>query len=58
VNLEIIIKGKVPFAKSRSEGEENIRKEWGRTMSDERLDKLKYNERRLKEKYGTPDRKN
>lgn len=40
------------FGKTRSEQEENMRKEWGRTMSDEQLDKLKYLERKQKERLG------
>lgn len=41
------------FGKTRSEHEENMRKEWGSTMSDEQLDKLKYLERKSKDKYGS-----
>lgn len=40
------------FGKTRSEQEENMRKEWGHTMTDEQLDKLKYVEKKLKEKTG------
>jgi hypothetical protein len=40
------------FGKTRSEQEENMRKEWGHTMTDEQLDKLKYIERKIKEKTG------
>jgi len=40
------------FGKTRSEQEENMRKEWGSTMTDEQLDKLKYVERKKKEKTG------
>ncbi len=36
------------FGKTRSEHEENMRKEWGRTMTDEQLDKLKFLEKRKK----------
>ena len=48
----IIIPKPDNFGKTRSEQEENMRKEWGPTISDEQLDKLKYIERRLKEKTG------
>ena len=51
--MDIIIKGKHDhFGKTRSEQEENMRKEWGSTMTDEQLDKLKYVERKKKEKTG------
>jgi len=52
--MEIIIKNSNPahFGKTRSESEANMRKEWGPTMSDEQLDKLKYMERKIKDKYG------
>ena len=48
----IIIPGCDKFGKTRSEHEENMRKEWGHTMTDEQLDKLKYLERKIKEKSG------
>lgn len=41
------------FGKTRSEHEENMRKEWGSTMTDEQLDKCKYLERKLKEHSGS-----
>lgn len=41
------------LGKTRSEQEVNLRKEWGPTMSDEHLDKLKYLERKHKEKTGS-----
>ena len=53
--MDIIIKGSNSqhrVGKTRSEHEENLRKEWGRTMTDEQLDKLKYMERKIKEKSG------
>ena len=51
--MEIIIKGKHDnFGKTRSEHEKNLRKEWGSTMTDEQLDKLKYLERKIKDKSG------
>lgn len=49
----IIIRGvHDKFGKTRSEHEKNMRKEWGSTMTDGQLDKLKYREREIKEKYG------
>ena len=50
--VEFIIKGKASFGKTRSEQEQNMRKEWGSTMSDTQLDKLKYIERKQKEAVG------
>jgi len=51
--MHIIIKGKHDhFGKTRSEQEENMRKEWGTTMTDEQLDKLKFAERKIKDRTG------
>lgn len=49
----IIIKKPDRYGKTRSEQEKNIRKEWGSTMTDEQLDKLKYLERTNKEVTGS-----
>jgi len=52
----IIIKGKDrqhKLGKTRSEQEENIRKEWGKTMSDEQLDKCKFLEKKKKDYNGS-----
>ena len=51
--MYIIIKGKTSMGKTRSEQEENMRKEWGSTMSDENLDKMKHLERKAKEVLGS-----
>ena len=53
--MEFIIKSSKPdkFGKTRSEHEENLRKEWGKTMSDEQLDKLKFLERKHTERTGS-----
>ena len=48
----IIIPRGDKFGKTRSEQEENMRKEWGHTMTDEQLDKLKFVEKKIKEKTG------
>jgi hypothetical protein len=48
----IIIKGKSKFGYTRSEQEENLRREGMRSLSDEQLDKLRYVERRFKEDTG------
>lgn len=51
--IHIIIRGKHDhFGKTRSEQEINLRKEWGFTMNDGQLDKLKYLERKIKEGSG------
>jgi hypothetical protein len=54
--VHFIIRGKGndhdKFGKTRSEQEENLRKEWGGSMNDEQLDKLKFLERKNKEKFG------
>jgi hypothetical protein len=51
--MHIIIKGKHDHVgKTRSEQEDNLRKEWGSTMSDEQLDKLKYLERKIRDSSG------
>ena len=52
----VIIKGKDSqhkLGKTRSEQEQNIRKEWGPTMNDGQLDRLKYAERKFKERTGS-----
>jgi hypothetical protein len=51
--MHIIIKGKHDHVgKTRSEQEENLRKEWGSSITDEQLDKLKYMERKVKDSSG------
>ena len=49
----IIIPRGDKFGKTRSEQEENLRKEWGSTMNDSQLDKLKFIEKKVKEKTGS-----
>ena len=41
------------IGKTRSEQEENMRKEWGGTMDDGQLDRLKYAERKMRDKLGS-----
>ncbi len=41
------------FGKTRSEHEENMRKEWGHTMTDDQLDKLKFFEKRRENNDGS-----
>jgi len=50
--MEIIIRGSNSFGKTRSEQEVNMRKEWGSTMTDEHLDKLKHMEKKQQELFG------
>lgn len=50
----IIIKGgHDKVGKTRSEQEENLRKEWGQTITDEQLDKLKFIEKKAKDQNGS-----
>lgn len=51
----IIIKGKHNIGKTRSEQEQNLRKEWGPTMSEKNLDKLKFLEKKAKEQTGSKE---
>jgi hypothetical protein len=52
--MHIIVKGKHDHVgKTRSEQEINLRKEWGPTMNDGQLDKLKFLERKIKDKTGS-----
>ena len=55
VVMHIIIKGKTKIGRTRFEQEENLRKEWGGTMTDEQLNKLRYAEKVIKEKTGSED---
>jgi hypothetical protein len=41
------------MGRTRSEREENMRKEWGSTMSDENLDKCKFLERKIENFTGS-----
>lgn len=49
----LIIPGHDKFGKTRSEQEENMRKEWGGSLTDEQLDKLKFLERKQKNIHGS-----
>ena len=53
--MEIIIRGKTRFGRTRSEQESNLRKEWGPTMSDEQVDRARFLEKKLKDKVGSND---
>ncbi len=55
MTFQIIIKGKnahQKLGKTRSEQEKNLRKEWGQTMSNEQLDKLKFAEEKMRKASG------
>lgn len=49
----IIIQKPDSFGKTRSEQEKNLRSEGMRSLSDEQLDRVKYLEKRFKEKTGS-----
>lgn len=53
--VNIIIRGKSTIGKTRSEQEENLRREWGRTMTDEQLDKMKFVEKVAKRDTGSEE---
>jgi len=53
MSLNIIIRGKSSFGKTRSEQEANLRKEGYVGMSDENFDKCKWMEKQIKDKYGS-----
>lgn len=57
MSFHIIVKGgereRHKLGKTRSEQEENLRKEWGSTMTDEQLDKCKFLERKRKDHDGS-----
>jgi hypothetical protein len=52
MSLQIIIRGKTRLGKTRSEQEKNLRQEWGSTITDEQLDKVKFLEKKAKENLG------
>jgi len=51
----IIIKNKTKFGRTRSEQEENLRKEGMASLSDEQLDRVKFLERRVKNEQGSKE---
>lgn len=53
MSLQIIIRGKTKFGKTRSEQEKNLRKEGYVGMSDENLEKCEWTEKKLKEISGS-----
>jgi hypothetical protein len=53
--MYIIIKGSTKFGRTRSEQEQNLRREGMRSLSDEQLDKCKYMEKHIAEQLGSKD---
>jgi len=53
--VHIIIKGKTKMGRTRSQVEEQLRKEWGPTITDEQLHKIKHIEKCAKEEFGNED---
>jgi len=53
--MQIIIRGKTTIGKTRSEQEDNLRREGFRSLSDEQLDKCRHVERKLKERVGSTE---
>ena len=53
--MEIIIRGNTKFGKTRSEQEQNLRREGMRSLSDEQLDRVKFLEKKVKESTGSKD---
>ena len=54
--VHIVDKGKdrhQKVGKTRSEQERNLRKEWGHTITDEQLDKLEFQERKIEKRTGS-----
>jgi len=51
----IIIKNKTKFGYTRSEQEQNLRKEGMASLSDEQLDRVKFLEKRLKNEQGSTE---
>jgi len=51
----IIIKGKTKFGHTRSEQEQNLRRDGMRSLSDEQLDYCKYVEKKVKEGTGSKE---
>ena len=54
--MEIIIRDSTKkMGRTRSQQEEQLRKEWGPTLTDAQLDKLKHIERKVEETTGSKD---
>jgi hypothetical protein len=55
VALQIIIKDKTKYGKTRSEQEWNLRKDGFKGMDDDKYDKCKWLEKKLKDKTGASE---
>lgn len=53
--MYFIIKGKTKFGRTRSEQEQNLRREGMRSLSDEQLDRVKFLEKRVKNEQGSTE---
>jgi len=53
--MEIIIRGKTRFGRTRSEQEQNLRKEGMQSLTDEQLDRCKFLERKFNKETGGKD---
>ena len=53
--MYIIVKNSTKMGRTRSQMEEQLRKEWGPTITDEQLDKLKFLEKKVDEATGSKD---
>jgi len=53
--MEIIIRGKSKFGRTRSEQEQNLRKEGMSSLNDEQLDRVKFLEKRVKNEQGSKE---
>jgi len=53
--MEFIIRGKAKFGKTRSEQEQNLRREGMRSLSDEQLDRVKFLEKRVQNEQGSKE---
>jgi len=53
--MEIIIKGRAKFGRTRSEQEQNLRREGMSSLSDEQLDKCKFLEKKFKDQTGAKE---
>ncbi len=53
--MEIIIRGRSKMGRTRAQIEGELRKEWGPTLTDAQLDKLKFLEKKVDEATGSKD---
>ena len=53
--MEIIIKGRAKFGRTRSEQEHNLRRVGMRSLSDEQFDRVKFLEKRVKNEQGSKE---